>query len=54
MDRAAIGLGSVFLHLDAEINWYKTFHSMIDGFKTDEVEKFQKKQLERVEIKKID
>ena len=54
MDRAAIGLGSVFLHLDAEINWYKTFHSMIDGFKTDEVEKFQKKQLERVGIKKID
>ena len=54
MDRAAIGLGSVFLHLDAEINWYKTFHKMIDGFKTDEVEKFQKTQLEKVGIKKID
>ena len=26
MDRAAIGLGSVFLHLDAELNWYRIFN----------------------------
>ena len=32
MDRAAIGLGSVFLHLKAEINWYRLFHELIDGF----------------------
>ena len=25
MDRAAIGLGSVFLHLNAEVNWYNLF-----------------------------
>jgi hypothetical protein len=31
MDRAAIGLGSVFLHLRAEINWHRLFHGMIDG-----------------------
>ena len=31
MDRAAIGLGSVFLHLDAEINWYKLFHLIIEN-----------------------
>ena len=35
MDRAAIGLGSVFLHLAAEINWYRLFHQLIDDF--DEV-----------------
>ena len=32
MDRAAIGMGSVFLHLDAEVNWYREFHSLINGF----------------------
>ena len=32
MDRAAIGLGSVFLHLKAEINWYRLFHELIGGF----------------------
>ncbi len=32
MDRAAIGLGSVFLHLKAEVNWYRLFQEMIDGF----------------------
>jgi len=36
MDRAAIGLGSVFTHLKAEINWHQQFHQLIDGF--DEVE----------------
>lgn len=32
MDRAAIGLGSVFLHLKAEINWYRCFQDLIAGF----------------------
>lgn len=32
MDRAAIGLGSVFLHLKAEINWYRLFHDLIRDF----------------------
>jgi hypothetical protein len=32
MDRAAIGLGSVFMHLKAEINWHRLFHDLIDGF----------------------
>lgn len=35
MDRAAIGLGSVFMHLRAEINWHKIFHGLVDNF--DEV-----------------
>jgi predicted unusual protein kinase regulating ubiquinone biosynthesis (AarF/ABC1/UbiB family) len=32
MDRAAIGLGSVFLHLRAEVNWHRLFHDLIKGF----------------------
>ena len=32
MDRAAIGLASVFMHLKAEINWYRLFHELIDDF----------------------
>ncbi|MGH6718347.1 MAG: ABC1 kinase family protein [Alphaproteobacteria bacterium] len=32
MDRAAIGLGAVFLHLKAEVNWHRLFHEMIDDF----------------------
>jgi predicted unusual protein kinase regulating ubiquinone biosynthesis (AarF/ABC1/UbiB family) len=32
MDRAAIGLGSVFLRLGAELNWHRLFHALIDGF----------------------
>jgi predicted unusual protein kinase regulating ubiquinone biosynthesis (AarF/ABC1/UbiB family) len=32
MDRAAIGLGAVFIHLRASINWHKLFEGLIDGF----------------------
>lgn len=32
MDRAAIGLGGVFLHLKAEVNWYRQFQDIIEGF----------------------
>jgi predicted unusual protein kinase regulating ubiquinone biosynthesis (AarF/ABC1/UbiB family) len=32
MDRAAIGLGSVFMHLKAQINWYRLFHELIEEF----------------------
>jgi predicted unusual protein kinase regulating ubiquinone biosynthesis (AarF/ABC1/UbiB family) len=32
MDRAAVGLGSVFMHLRAEINWHRVFHELIDDF----------------------
>lgn len=35
MDRAAIGLGSVFLHLKAEINWYRLFQDLITNFDVD-------------------
>jgi predicted unusual protein kinase regulating ubiquinone biosynthesis (AarF/ABC1/UbiB family) len=31
-DRAAVGLGSVFMHLGAEVNWHELFHDLIDDF----------------------
>jgi len=31
MDRAAIGLGGVFLHLNAELNYYRLFNEAIAG-----------------------
>jgi hypothetical protein len=34
MDRAAIGLGSVFLRLGAQLNWHELFHELIAGFDT--------------------
>lgn len=37
MDRAAIGLGGVFLHLDARMNWYRLFNETIQDFSLDEV-----------------
>jgi predicted unusual protein kinase regulating ubiquinone biosynthesis (AarF/ABC1/UbiB family) len=43
MDRAAIGLGSVFMHLKADINWYREFHGLIDGFS---VERLARRQAE--------
>ncbi|MFL2661462.1 MAG: ABC1 kinase family protein [Alphaproteobacteria bacterium] len=48
MDRAAIGLGSVFLHLDAEVNWYRLFHKLIENF---DVKNLKKKQI--LALKKV-
>jgi hypothetical protein len=31
MDRAAVGLGSVFLRLRVEMNWHRLFMEMIEG-----------------------
>jgi hypothetical protein len=42
MDRAAIGLGGVFLHLAARLNWYRIFNETIEGFALDEVAERQK------------
>jgi len=35
MDRSAIGLGSVFLRLGAELNWSRLFHELVEGFETE-------------------
>lgn len=47
MDRAAIGLGSVFMHLKAEINWYRLFHDLIADFDVKALEKRQKAALKK-------
>jgi len=37
MDRAAIGLGAVFLHLAAKLNYYRLFNEAIEHFSTERV-----------------
>ena len=50
MDRAAVGLGSVFLHLKAELNWYKIFNELIENFSTKKVDLNQQKTLKKVKL----
>ncbi len=38
MDRAAIGLGSVFTRLKAEVNWYQLFHGLVENFSVERLE----------------
>lgn len=47
MDRAALGLGSVFLHLKAEVNWYRLFNELIEDFDQDVLAKRQAKMLKK-------
>ncbi|NBN65286.1 ABC1 kinase family protein [Pannonibacter tanglangensis] len=42
MDRAAIGLGGVFLHLRAELNFYRLFNEQIDGFEVKKISESQR------------
>jgi hypothetical protein len=46
MDRAAIGLGGVFLHLQAELNFHKLFNEEIENFSLTTVGKRQKSVFE--------
>jgi len=48
MDRAAIGLGSVFMHLKAQINWHRVFQDLIKGFDAAALAKRQRKALTAV------
>ncbi|MCT8971678.1 ABC1 kinase family protein [Microbaculum marinisediminis] len=45
MDRAAIGLGAVFLHLRAELNFYRLFNDAIESFDLDRLARRQAKAL---------
>lgn len=47
MDRAAIGLGSVFMRLGAEVNWHRLFHDTIAAFDPKVLAKRQKKALKQ-------
>lgn len=50
MDRAALGLGSVFLHLQAEVNWYEVFNSLIKDFDQKEMQQKQEKILTKYDL----
>jgi predicted unusual protein kinase regulating ubiquinone biosynthesis (AarF/ABC1/UbiB family) len=48
MDRAAIGLGGVFLHLEARLNFYQLFNSAIENFSLETVARRQSDALTKV------
>ncbi len=50
MDRAAVGLGSVFMHLGAEVNWHTLFHDLIDDFDTTRLAERQREAAEAAGI----
>ena len=52
MDRAAIGMGSVFLHLDAKVNWFREFNKLIENFSLKELHDRQHNILKNVKITK--
>lgn len=51
MDRAAIGLGSVFLHLRAKINWYEEFNRLIEDFDAKLLDERQEKLLHQTGLR---
>jgi hypothetical protein len=54
MDRAAIGLGGVFLHLGAELNFHQLFSQEIAGFSLKQLSKRQDKALAGVGLVRPD
>ena len=54
MDRAAIGLGSVFMHLNAEINWYRLFQETVGNFDVAALAERQSQALDKAAIERPD
>jgi predicted unusual protein kinase regulating ubiquinone biosynthesis (AarF/ABC1/UbiB family) len=52
MDRAAIGLGGVFLHLNAELNFFKLFNEAIADFSTEIVAEKQTQLMDKTGLAK--
>jgi predicted unusual protein kinase regulating ubiquinone biosynthesis (AarF/ABC1/UbiB family) len=50
MDRAAVGLGGVFLHLGAELNFHRIFNETIEGFEAAKLDKRQKEALKKAGV----
>jgi predicted unusual protein kinase regulating ubiquinone biosynthesis (AarF/ABC1/UbiB family) len=50
MDRAAVGLGAVFLHLKAKINWHRLFREMIEDFDEEVLAARQRSALEKAGV----
>ena len=53
MDRAAIGLGGVFLHLRAELNFHRLFNEAIEHFSIEEVAARQAAALAEVGLQAV-
>jgi hypothetical protein len=45
MDRAALGIGSVCIRLQSELNWYQLFNELIEGFDVKNLKQAQAKLL---------
>jgi len=54
MDRAAVGLGAVFLHLQAELNYHRLFEAEIARFSLEELTKRQLDALARAGLPEPD
>ena len=50
LDRSALGLGSVFIHLQAEINWHRLFEELTADFNAAEMAKRQEKLLKKFRL----
>ena len=52
MDRAAVGLGAVFMRLKAEVNWHRLFEGLIGDFDAATLAKRQKHLIQQVGLAK--
>jgi predicted unusual protein kinase regulating ubiquinone biosynthesis (AarF/ABC1/UbiB family) len=50
IDRAAVGLGSVFMHLNAKLNWHKIIEELTENFDEKKLYKRQKNILKKFKI----
>ena len=50
LDCSAIGLGSVFLHLGAKLNWHRAFEALIEGFDPDNLARGQREILKQTGV----
>ncbi|GAO98621.1 putative protein kinase UbiB [Caedimonas varicaedens] len=50
LDRAAVGIGSVFLHLKAQLNWHQEFEKVIEGFELSKLSKNQETVLNSIKL----
>jgi hypothetical protein len=51
MDRAAIGLGGAFLHLDARLNFYHLFHETMGKFSAAALQERQEDALAKADLR---
>lgn len=48
MDRAAVGLGAVFMHLKAQLNWHQLFEELTKDFSSSALEARQRELLKKI------